>query len=136
MFIFCIKLIFIIPIDSELQKSANRSNMNFVLQPDLPKVTCPIVIISSTTGDGEPPENADRFDRKIHRKAVGAKTLHSVRYAILGKLTHKHTNSYHNNNANNAKSETDPPALDGTDSKIHVTFVSIRTWRHQLQQLL
>ncbi|CAG7834783.1 unnamed protein product [Allacma fusca] len=51
---------------------------------DLGKVKCPVVIVTSTTGDGDPPENADKFWRKLRRKNLDGKTLLFVRYTILG----------------------------------------------------
>ncbi|CAL8147580.1 unnamed protein product [Orchesella dallaii] len=51
---------------------------------DLTKLTCPIVIVTSSTGDGEPPENADKFWRKIRKKNLSATTLQSLKYTLLG----------------------------------------------------
>ena len=44
------------------------------------------MIVTSTTGDGDPPENADKFWRKIRRKTLKPDTLLCVRYAILGEM--------------------------------------------------
>ncbi|ODN06116.1 Methionine synthase reductase [Orchesella cincta] len=51
---------------------------------DLTKLTCPVVIVTSTTGDGEPPENADKFWRKIRKKALSPTALQSLKYTLLG----------------------------------------------------
>ncbi|CAI4225782.1 unnamed protein product [Auanema sp. JU1783] len=42
------------------------------------------VIVVSSTGDGDPPENCDRFVRKISRKTLEPGFLKDLEYAILG----------------------------------------------------
>uniref|UniRef100_A0A7S4INS5 Flavodoxin-like domain-containing protein n=1 Tax=Odontella aurita TaxID=265563 RepID=A0A7S4INS5_9STRA len=43
-----------------------------------------LVVVSSTTGNGDPPENANRFVRHIKRKTTPADQLQHVAYAVLG----------------------------------------------------
>ncbi|KAK6970169.1 methionine synthase reductase-like isoform X1 [Biomphalaria glabrata] len=45
--------------------------------------TC-MVIVVSTTGDGDPPENAAKFVRKIKRKTLPLDFLRNLNYTILG----------------------------------------------------
>ncbi|KAH9509802.1 hypothetical protein Btru_045236 [Bulinus truncatus] len=47
------------------------------------KETC-MVIVVSTTGDGNPPENAEKFVRKIKRKTLPPDFLQNLNYTILG----------------------------------------------------
>uniref|UniRef100_A0A7E4W6X1 Methionine synthase reductase n=1 Tax=Panagrellus redivivus TaxID=6233 RepID=A0A7E4W6X1_PANRE len=42
------------------------------------------VIVVSSTGDGDPPENAHRFFRKICRKTLASDFLSGLEYALLG----------------------------------------------------
>ncbi|TMS34194.1 hypothetical protein L596_001833 [Steinernema carpocapsae] len=43
-----------------------------------------VVIVISSTGDGDPPENASRFMRRICRKTLPADFLANTRFALLG----------------------------------------------------
>ncbi|VDM52672.1 unnamed protein product [Angiostrongylus costaricensis] len=43
-----------------------------------------VVIVVSSTGDGDPPENASRFVRRIARKSLEPNFLQKVDYALLG----------------------------------------------------
>uniref|UniRef100_A0A183CVS2 Flavodoxin-like domain-containing protein n=1 Tax=Gongylonema pulchrum TaxID=637853 RepID=A0A183CVS2_9BILA len=43
-----------------------------------------VVIVCSSTGDGDPPENAVRFVRYISRRTLPSDCLHNVTYALLG----------------------------------------------------
>lgn len=42
------------------------------------------VIVVSSTGDGDPPENASRFVRRISRKSLEPTFLQKLEYALLG----------------------------------------------------
>ncbi|CAL1531539.1 unnamed protein product [Lymnaea stagnalis] len=50
---------------------------------NLESETC-VVIITSTTGDGNPPANAEKFVRRIKKKTLSHDYLQSLNYAILG----------------------------------------------------
>jgi len=66
-------------------KSTNLNTLFCLLfQKELSAISCPIVIVVSTTGDGEPPENTDIFWRKIRKKSNRPDTLKNLTYAILG----------------------------------------------------
>ena len=43
-----------------------------------------IHIITSTTGNGDPPENANAFCRFLKRKTTSTTTFTHVQYAVLG----------------------------------------------------
>ncbi|XGW11664.1 hypothetical protein V3C99_012834 [Haemonchus contortus] len=43
-----------------------------------------VVIVVSSTGDGDPPENASRFWRRISRKTLESNFLEKLDYALLG----------------------------------------------------
>ncbi len=53
------------------------------MQFDLTKESV-VVVVCSTTGDGEPPENAARFWRQLKSKALPAGHLAHLRYVVLG----------------------------------------------------
>lgn len=44
-----------------------------------------VVIVVSTTGDGEPPDTALKFWRRIKRKTLAKDYFSNVRYSLLGK---------------------------------------------------
>ncbi|CAK8672123.1 methionine synthase reductase-like [Clavelina lepadiformis] len=46
-------------------------------------VTC-VIFVCSTTGDGDPPENARKFIRSINRKSLSETHLSKLNYALLG----------------------------------------------------
>ena len=58
-----------------------------MLQFDLEKEKL-AVIITSTTGDGEPPETAEKFWRKIKKKSTDPNMYQGLRFAILGWCMH------------------------------------------------
>lgn len=43
-----------------------------------------VVIITSTTGDGDPPETAQKFFRRLKKKTLPSNHLENLRYSILG----------------------------------------------------
>lgn len=47
-----------------------------------------IVIVVSSTGDGDAPENCSRFVRRIARKGLPEDALARLEYAILGRVFH------------------------------------------------
>lgn len=49
-----------------------------------------VVIIVSTTGEGEPPDTVSRFWRKLKRKNVPMDLLNGVHYALLGMYEPSH----------------------------------------------
>ncbi|XP_076456034.1 methionine synthase reductase-like isoform X2 [Babylonia areolata] len=57
-----------------------------------------VVMVTSTTGDGEPPDTAIKFVRRLNRKILPSDHLANVRYSVLGL-----GDSNYNNFANNAK---------------------------------
>lgn len=46
----------------------------------------PVVFVVSTTGDGDPPDTAQKFVRKIKNKTLPHNHLSHLRYALLGKM--------------------------------------------------
>ena len=44
------------------------------------------MVIVSTTGDGDPPDNVARFWRRLRRKALSSDHLAGCNYALLGEL--------------------------------------------------
>lgn len=61
----------------------NKSHNCF--QYNLEKETAPVVFIVSTTGDGEPPENALDFVKRIRKKTLSTDHYKHLCYALLGK---------------------------------------------------
>jgi sulfite reductase alpha subunit-like flavoprotein len=43
-----------------------------------------LLVVASTTGNGDPPENASRFVRTIKRKTTSSHSFHNVQFAVLG----------------------------------------------------
>lgn len=54
-------------------------------QYNLETETAPVVFIVSTTGDGEPPDNALKFVRHIKKKTLSSDHYKHISYALLGK---------------------------------------------------
>lgn len=54
-------------------------------QYNLEKETAPVVFIVSTTGDGEPPDNALKFVKCIKKKTLSNDHYKHLCYALLGK---------------------------------------------------
>lgn len=52
-----------------------------------------MVVVCSSTGDGDPPENAARFVRLISRRSLPSNFLSNLTYALLGKMNSKFINS-------------------------------------------
>ncbi len=46
----------------------------------------PVVFVVSTTGDGDPPDTAQKFVRKIKNKSLPHDHFSHLRYALLGKM--------------------------------------------------
>ena len=42
------------------------------------------VFVTSTTGDGEPPDNAQKFYRRIRKKTLPENHLQNLRFTLLG----------------------------------------------------
>ena len=57
----------------------------------LEKETC-VVIVTSTTGDGEPPDTALKFFRRLKKKTLPNDYLSSLNYALLGLGDSNYTN--------------------------------------------
>lgn len=55
-------------------------------QYTLEKETAPVVFIVSTTGDGEPPDNALKFVKCIKKKTLSNDHYEHLCYALLGKF--------------------------------------------------
>lgn len=49
----------------------------------LEKESC-VVLVTSTTGDGEPPETAQKFVRRLNKTTLPDDYLVHLNYAILG----------------------------------------------------
>lgn len=43
-----------------------------------------VVVVVSTTGEGEAPDNASRLWRRLKKKTLGADYLQGVKYCVLG----------------------------------------------------
>lgn len=48
--------------------------------------TRPVVFVVSTTGDGDPPDTAQKFVRKIKNKSLLDDSFSHLCYALLGKM--------------------------------------------------
>ncbi|VDK53955.1 unnamed protein product [Cylicostephanus goldi] len=48
------------------------------------------VVVVSSTGDGDAPENAARFVRRLSRKSLEKNFLENLDYALLGESVHSH----------------------------------------------
>ncbi|MGH0143846.1 UNVERIFIED_CONTAM: hypothetical protein FKN15_038434 [Acipenser sinensis] len=59
---------------------------------NLEKETSPVVIVVSTTGDGEPPDTAIKFVKSIRAKALPPDHFAHLRYALLGLGDSNYTN--------------------------------------------
>ena len=44
------------------------------------------MIVVSTTGDGDPPPNAEKFMRRIKKRILSSTYLDHLHYALLGKI--------------------------------------------------
>ena len=65
----------------------NRSHWLIIwFQYNLEKESAPVVFILSTTGDGEPPDNALRFVKRIKKKNLSTDHYKHLCYALLGKF--------------------------------------------------
>jgi len=58
--------------------------LNAAKKLDLRSVARCIVVVCSTTGNGDPPENADAFWRSIKLRSVAKDFLSGVKFAVLG----------------------------------------------------
>lgn len=56
-----------------------------LFQYNLEKETAPVVFIVSTTGDGEPPDNALKFVKNLKKKTLPSDQYQHLTYALLGK---------------------------------------------------
>ncbi|MGH0133022.1 UNVERIFIED_CONTAM: hypothetical protein FKN15_035388 [Acipenser sinensis] len=59
---------------------------------NLEKETSPVVIVVSTTGDGEPPDTAIKFVKSIRAKTLPSDHFAHLRYALLGLGDSNYTN--------------------------------------------
>lgn len=59
--------------------------IHMFFQYNLETETAPVVFIVSTTGDGEPPDNALKFVRNIMKKTLSSDHYEHISYALLGK---------------------------------------------------
>ncbi|RXM98602.1 Methionine synthase reductase [Acipenser ruthenus] len=59
---------------------------------NLEKETSPVVIVVSTTGDGEPPDTAVKFVKSIRAKTLPSDHFAHLRYALLGLGDSNYTN--------------------------------------------
>jgi sulfite reductase alpha subunit-like flavoprotein len=80
-------------ISKELKQNYNKENTLMVLNSFLKEIqkfpehkdnTYNVIIVCSTTGNGDSPANSDNFIRWIKRKTHSGDTLSNVRYAVLG----------------------------------------------------
>ena len=55
----------------------------FVFQFFIERENC-VVIVTSTTGDGEPPDTALKFVRRLKKRTLPANYLSHLNYALLG----------------------------------------------------
>lgn len=55
------------------------------------KETC-VVFVCSTTGEGEPPDTALKFFRRIKKKTLSSRHLHTLSFAVLGLGDSNYTN--------------------------------------------
>ncbi|XP_045922101.1 methionine synthase reductase isoform X2 [Micropterus dolomieu] len=63
---------------------AELSCLNQSEKYNLEKESAPVVFIVSTTGDGEPPDNALQFVRRIKKKTLSTDHYKHLSYALLG----------------------------------------------------
>ena len=59
--------------------------MILYLQFNNERETC-VVFITSTTGDGDPPDTAAKFVRRLKKKTLSESYLSHLHYALLGKV--------------------------------------------------
>jgi len=69
-------------IHSSLNKTIENDSFNFI--KDNSKEDNHIIIICSTTGNGDPPENSSKFWRKIKNKNLHNHLLEKIHYTVLG----------------------------------------------------
>lgn len=55
-------------------------------QYNIDSETRPIVFVVSTTGDGDPPDTAQKFVKKIKNKSLPHDSFANLCYALLGEL--------------------------------------------------
>ncbi|XP_070708837.1 methionine synthase reductase [Pempheris klunzingeri] len=63
--------------------AAELSCLNHTEKYNLEMETAPVVFIVSTTGDGEPPDNAHQFVKRIKKKTLSNDHYKHLRYALL-----------------------------------------------------
>lgn len=56
----------------------------WLFQFSIEKERC-VVLVTSTTGDGEPPDTALKFVRRINKKTLPDDFLSDLNYTVLGK---------------------------------------------------
>lgn len=67
-------------------KHQSLINHIYWFQYNLEKENAPVVFIVSTTGDGEPPDNALQFVKHIKKKTLSTDHYKHLCYALLGKF--------------------------------------------------
>lgn len=68
--------------------SGNPTHRSIIyrFQYNLETENAPVVFIVSTTGDGEPPDNALQFVKRIKEKTLSPDHYKHLCYALLGKF--------------------------------------------------
>jgi len=71
---------------SSLNNSIQNDTFNFIHQSEIDKNNNNIflIIICSTTGNGDAPETANLFWRKLKNRKLPKNLLHGIKYGVLG----------------------------------------------------
>ena len=61
------------------------SGSTFLPQFSIEKEQCAVIVVS-TTGEGDPPDTASKFWRRIKKKTLAEDYLSQLKYTLLGEL--------------------------------------------------